>query len=141
MSASDYLEDKILNHVCRQASFTMPGALYMALHSADPGDTGGDELTTAGSYTRKACSGDFGTTASGSPSSIVNDGAITFGAASADWNGGNRIEYFSLWDSGPAPGSGNCLVIGTLTTTATTPKVLNGQTAEFAVGDAKVKCS
>jgi len=137
MTASNYLEVAVLNHVCKQATFSAPGALYCALHSADPGETGANELTTAGSYARKVCSGSFGTTASGTPTSILNDAAITFGTASADWNGAAVIGYFSLWDSGPAPGSGNCLIVGTITTTATTPKILNGQAGSFAIGALK----
>lgn len=52
MQFSNYLEDKILDHIVGTAAFTMPTTVYGSLHSAVPGETGANELT-GGSYARQ----------------------------------------------------------------------------------------
>ena len=38
---SDYLEDKVLDHVFGGSAYTAPGTLYVGLFTAAPSDTGG----------------------------------------------------------------------------------------------------
>jgi hypothetical protein len=135
-SASNYLELELLDHVFKVGSYTAPSSLGIALHSADPTDAGtaATELSSAGGYARADATTAFGTAASSG--AIANDAAITFGAASADWNGGSTIGYFSIWDQTRRYG-GNMLFHGAITT----PKaVLNGQTLSFPIGDIDVTC-
>jgi hypothetical protein len=51
---TDYLEEKLLKHVASIAAFTAPGTLYLALHTADPGDTGSASEASGGSYARQS---------------------------------------------------------------------------------------
>jgi hypothetical protein len=37
---TDYLEKKLLDHTLGKAAYTMPTTVYLALFTADPGDTG-----------------------------------------------------------------------------------------------------
>lgn len=68
MSATNYLEDSILNLVFRGGTWLSPGEVYMALHTGDPGEASphANELTDSG-YVRKS----MGAT----PSSAFNDPA------------------------------------------------------------------
>jgi len=50
---SDYLEDKVLDHVFGGNSYTAPGALYVALFTVAPSDTGGGTEVTGGAYASK----------------------------------------------------------------------------------------
>ena len=47
---SDYLEDKVLDHVFGGNAYTAPGTLYVALYTVAPTDTGGGTEVTGGSY-------------------------------------------------------------------------------------------
>jgi len=51
---TDYLEEKLLKHVASIAAFAAPGTLYLALHTADPGDTGSASEASGGSYARQS---------------------------------------------------------------------------------------
>jgi hypothetical protein len=71
---SDYLENKLLDHVLRNTSLTSPSAVFLALYSASPTDTGaaGTEIS-GGSYARQTIT--FGAAASGT---ISNSAEISF---------------------------------------------------------------
>ena len=70
MSASNYLENKVLDHVLGSSAYTQPSALYVALSTGSfNDDNSGTELTGNG-YTRKVVT--FGTASSGSISSNSN---------------------------------------------------------------------
>ena len=78
---SDYLEDKVLDHVFGGNAYTAPGTHYVALYTVAPTDTGGGTEVTGGSYTRQ--SGAF--TVSGTNNVVQTDGnsdtsmtAVTF---------------------------------------------------------------
>ena len=51
---SDYLEDKVLNHVFGGTAYTAPSTLYVGLYTAAPSDTGGGTEVSGGSYARKS---------------------------------------------------------------------------------------
>lgn len=105
MSASDYLETKLLNHVLRNAAYTQPSALYMALHTADPGDTGTASEVTGGSYAEQTIA--FGSAAG---STATNSGTVTFAGMPAV-----TVTHFSIRDGL----GGNPLFVGPLTTPQT----------------------
>lgn len=44
---------KIINMILRNTTFTQPTTVYISLHTANPGDTGANEVS-GGSYARKA---------------------------------------------------------------------------------------
>lgn len=121
---SDYLENKILDHVLGTAAYTAPTP-YLALFTSDPGETGNlSGEVSGGGYARVAISGKM-SAASGGTSS--NSSALTFPTATADWG---TITHAAIVDSGTV-GAGNVLYYMALTTTKT---ILNGDTAQFAAG-------
>ena len=54
MSMSNYLENKVLNHICGNGEYTAPRKCYMALlTSSSTDETAGTEVVGAG-YSRKS---------------------------------------------------------------------------------------
>ena len=100
---------------------------YVSLHTADPADTGGSEVT-GGAYARM---GPVAFTDSGNnPTTAANNAIITFPAATAAWG---TINFFGVWS---APTGGSFLGSGAVTT----PKVVgSGDTARFAQGALTIK--
>lgn len=139
MSAkSDYLENKIIDHIFRGQAFTMPSGLYFALFTAAPSDSGGGTEVSGGAYARANLApsltnylGTHGTTtgaSSGTGGATSNASAVTFPAPSgANWG---VCTHFGIFD---ASTSGNLLFHGALTISKT---VNNGDPApSFAIGD------
>lgn len=54
-AASNYLENALINAICRGVAFTSPANTFIALHTANPGDTGTSEVITSSypSYVRQ----------------------------------------------------------------------------------------
>lgn len=136
MSASDYLENEILDHLLGGADYSRPATVYLALLTDEPTDA--DTGTTiaaiepsGGSYARKAItnnSTNFPAAESGAKS---NGTAITFAEASGDWG---TISHWALCDADTA---GNILLWGAFTT----PKAYgSGDTASIAIGDLDITC-
>lgn len=108
MSLSNYLENEWLKTLRGGASgtnFTAPSAVYVKLHTGDPGEDG--TSNAAGNTTRQAAT--FAAPSSGSM------------AISADvtWTSVNTAETYShvsLWD---ASSGGNCLGAGSLSASKT----------------------
>lgn len=108
-AASNYLENKILDHVLTATAYTQPSR-YIALFTADPGESGSftSEISTSGTaYARQSIS--FGSAASGS---ISNNATVTFPTATANWG---TISHVAIVDSDTA-GAGNVLFYGAVTT-------------------------
>ena len=102
---SDYLEDKVLNHVFGGNGYTAPSTLYVALYTVAPDDTGGGTEVTGGSYARQTAT----FTVSGtSPTTATNAAAIEYPTATANYgtvtsvgildasSGGNLLAYADL---------------------------------------------
>ena len=105
---SNYLENKILDHVLRNTSYTSPTTVYVGLFTSDPTDAGTGTEVSGGSYARQALSV---TTASGG---IVTSSAdVTFPQATANWG---TVSHIGLMD---ALSSGNLLMHTPLTTSKT----------------------
>jgi len=134
---SDYLENQIIDHIFRTASFTKPTALHVALFTAAPSDSGGGTEVTGGSYARvnlapldtnwNATQG--GTTGASSGTLGLTDNAvdITFAVPTANWG---TITHVGIFD---ATTGGNLLFHGALGTSKT---VNNGDPApKFVAGD------
>jgi hypothetical protein len=120
MSASNYLEDKILNATLVNGQSYAAGNVYAALYSVAPTEsTAGTELTGS-NYSRQQVTFSV---SSGVASSTAN---VTFGAASADWS------TAVAWAITDAVSTGNILYYSTLSPTQT---VLNGDSLTFESGD------
>ena len=115
-AASDYLENKLLNHVLRYstAPYTAPATTYLALFTSNTGLEDNNNLTqteisTSGSaYARVAIT--FGNAASSG--AITNSASITFPTATSNWG---VVTTVAIMDNSTAV-SGNVLFYGNLTT-------------------------
>lgn len=127
---TDYLENKLADHLFRTTTFTQPTTIAIALYTAAPGETGGGTEVTGGSYARVSnnpananWNGTHGNTtgaSSGTGGQVSNAGALTFPAPSANWG---SVTHFAILD---ATSGGNMLIYGALTTAKT---VNNGDPA------------
>lgn len=105
---SNYLENKLLDHVLKNVSYTSPTTVYVGLFTTDPTDAGSGTEVSGGSYARQPLSV---TTASGG---IVTSSAdVTFPQATANWG---TVTHIGLLD---ALTSGNLLMHTALTTSKT----------------------
>lgn len=113
-AASDYLENKLLDHTLRNTAYTAPSTVYVGLFTANTGlETnnlaGAAEISTSGSaYARTAAT--FGNAASGG--SISNSASVTFPTATSNWG---IVTHIAIVD-GNTVGSGNVMYYGALTT-------------------------
>jgi hypothetical protein len=108
---SDWAENKLMDWILNVGGApTRPTAIFLSLHTADPGDTGASELTSgANGYGRQTAT--FSAATSGTAS---NSGAATFGpCATASWG---AISGLGIWD---ATSGGNLLWGGVLATART----------------------
>jgi len=123
-SMSNYLENKVLDHIFGKSSYTPP-TIYVGLSTADPLDDGsGLAEPSGGSYARvETAASDWSAASDGT---ISNAGEIAFPQATGDWG---TITHFALFD---AATSGNMLYHGSLTTSK---NPTSGDTASFAAGD------
>ena len=130
-AASNYLENKILDHTLRYGSapYTAPTTLYLALFTADPGEASSFtyEVSTSGTaYARKTV-----TFAAASGGTSASNATVTFDAATAEWG---TITHIAICDSGTA-GAGNQLYYGALTTSKL---IQTGDTLQFVSGNITV---
>lgn len=107
MSFSNYLENKVLDHVFGGTAYTAPTTLYLALFTTAPDDTGAGTEVSGSAYARQEVT----MTATGSVAS--NDAAVEFPTATGSWG---TIGYVAIYD---ASTSGNQLCYATLTTSKT----------------------
>jgi hypothetical protein len=96
MSASDYTENKILDHLTGKTSFTKP-TTYVGLSTADPTDDASGLAEPSGNgYARVETSGsDWDAAASGA---TANAAEITFPEATGSWG---TVTHFALFDAAP----------------------------------------
>lgn len=133
-SASDWLENKILELIVGKTAFETPTA-YVGLLTAAPNESasgqGLDEVANSNNYARvSTAGGDWENAAGGA---IQNANAITFGQASGSWG---EVTHFALFTSGNY-GEGFMLVWGSLGTTKT---IDSGDTPSFAAGELDISC-
>ncbi len=131
-AASNYLENKLLDHVLTATSYTAPGTRYLALFTNTSGSaaanleagTLSDEVSTSGTaYSRKAI-----TFAAASGGSSASNATVTFDAATANWG---TITHVAVMDGGTA-GAGNVLFYGAVTTSKT---IETGDTFQVSSGN------
>jgi hypothetical protein len=120
-AASDYLENKLLDHSLATTAYTAPGAVYVGLFTSDPTDAGTGTEVSGGSYARQSAT--FGAASSGSASTSAT---ITFPAATASWG---TITHVGIYD---ASSSGNLLFHGAVTTSKA---IESGDTFQISSGN------
>lgn len=115
-AASNYLEDKVLDHVLGEGArnFTSPAVLYLALFKNTGTGTSAnleagtltDEISTSGTaYARQNVN--FSASVNGT---AATDGTVTWPTATADWG---TITHVAIMDNATAL-SGNVLFYGNL---------------------------
>ena len=133
-AASNYLENKLLDHTLKYgtAPYTGASTIYLALFNNTSTNTAAnleagtltDETSTAGTaYARKTV-----TFASASSGSSATNATVTFDAATANWG---TITHVAVMDGGTA-GSGNVLFWGAVTTSKT---IETGDTFQVTSGN------
>ena len=108
-AASNYLENKILDHVLTASAYTQPSR-FLALFTGNPGEAGSftNEISTSGTaYARQAV-----TFAAASSGSSATNATVTFPTATANWG---TITHVAVVD-GDTEGAGNVLFYGAVTT-------------------------
>ena len=124
-AASDYLENKILDHVLTATAYTQPSR-FLALYTASPGEAGShtNEVSTNGTaYARQAVT--FAAAVNGS--SATNQ-TVTFPTATDDFG---TITHVAVVDS-DTEGAGNVLFYGQVTTSKT---IETGDTFQVSSGN------
>lgn len=105
MSAfTDYLENKVLDHVFGGNAYTAPVTLYLALYTAAPNDAGGGTEVSGTAYAREVVA----FTVTGDTAS--NTSAVEYATAGSTWG---TVVAVGIFD---ALSAGNLLAYGTLTT-------------------------
>lgn len=141
--ASDYLENKLIDHLFRTATFAKPAGLYIALFTGAPTDAAGGVEVTGGAYARvnlapldtnwKATQGGTSGASSGTGGVTANAVQITFPAPTANWG---TVTHFGIFDAASA---GNLLIWDALTAART---ILNGDPApSFAIDALQITVS
>jgi hypothetical protein len=122
-AASDYLENKLLDHTLRNTAFSQPSGLHVGLFTANTGlETNSPSAeVSGGSYARKTIA--FSAASGGSAS---NSATVTFDAATANWG---TITHVAVLD---ASTSGNVLFHGAVTSAKT---IETGDTFQISSGN------
>ncbi len=134
---TDYLENKVVDHLFRGTAYTAPATLYVSLHTAACSDSSTGTEVTGGSYARVAVTSNgtnwantqsSGTgVSSGTSGTTSNSSAITFPAPTANWG---SITHFGIFDASSAGNMILCQALGTAKT------VNNGDAAPSFAGGA-----
>lgn len=122
---TNFAEDLILAWVFTTGTATRPTAWYVALHTADPTETGAVAEVVVGTdadYVRKSI-----TFAAPSGGTTASSAAVSWTVDAA--SGGYTVTHISIWD---AATTGNCLIKGALL--AERVLVANG-VLTFNIGD------
>ena len=120
---SDYLEDKVLDHVFGGNAYTAPSTLYVALYTVATTDKGGGTEVIGGSYARQT--GAFSVSGT-NPTTASNTAAIEYPTATANYG---TVVAVGILD---ASSSGNLLAYANLTTSKV---VSSGDVFRFNPGD------
>jgi len=119
---SDYLEDKVLDHVFGGVAYTQP-TKHVALYTVAPTDTGGGTEVSGGAYARQTSTFNVSGT---DPTTATNAAAVEYPTATADYG---TVVAVGIMD---ALTSGNLLAYANLTASKT---VSSGDVFRFDAGD------
>lgn len=121
---SNYLENALINGTIRGTTYTAPSTIYVGLYTSDPTDANTGTEVSGGSYARTSVT--FGAPSGGAS---LNDSAVEFPQATADWG---TVGWIGLLD---ASTSGNLLYHTPLDVTKT---ISNGDIFKIAIGSLSV---
>ena len=117
--ASDYLENKLIDHLFRSGTFAKPAALWIALFTGAPSDAGGGSEVAGGGYARvnlapsdtnwRATQGGTAGASTGTGGQTANAVVVSFPTPSANWG---TVSHFGIYDT---PTAGNLLIWDALT--------------------------
>lgn len=117
--ASDYLENKLIDHIFRAGTFAKPTALWVALLTGAPSDAGGGSEVAGGGYVRvnlapgdanwRATQGGTSGASTGSSGTTANAAVIAFPSPTANWG---TVSHYAIFD---AATGGNLLIWDALT--------------------------
>lgn len=120
MSLSNYLENKLLDHIMRNVAYTSPTTVYLALYTSDPGEANSGTEVSGTAYARVAI-----TCSAAASGSITNSADVVFPTAGGSWG---TVTHAAIFD---ASTSGNMLVYGALTSSIA---VASGTRPRFDAG-------
>ena len=131
---TDYLEDKVMNHLFGGTAYTAPTTWYVGLLTAAPTDSTAGTEVSGGSYARQGIS--WTVTGSGTALAASN-AAITMPAATTDWG---TVTHAGIYD---ADTGGNLCAFETLTQSdfsTSNPKTINsGDIFKIDSGNLKIQ--
>ena len=131
-AASDYLENKVNDHVWGGGDYVRPATVYVALFTSAPTDAGGGTEVTGGSYARAAVTNNTTNFPASAAGAKANAAAISFATATAAWG---TITHIGVFDALTA---GNLLVHAALSAPKT---IQNGDTFSLSIGALTVSVS
>lgn len=130
-AASNYLENKVLDHVLTATSYTAPGTRYLGLFLNTSGNAAANleagtltDEVSGGSYSRQSVT--FGAASSGQS---ATNATVTFPTASGNWG---TITHVAIMDQSTG---GNVLFWGAVTTSKT---IETGDTFQVTSGNLTV---
>jgi len=136
MSATNFLELKILDLFFGSIPYTPPAIVYVGISVSDPGETGslaGEPVIGTGGYARVAVANNSTNFPSASPK--VNGVSIVFPSSMGAWAAGANLTHFFLSDAASA---GNMLVSGSITSSPAKKVDGTGVTISFSPGGLQV---
>lgn len=124
---TNYLENKLIDHIFRTSSYTKPSTLYVGLITTiTDAEAGTVTEVSGGSYARIARNPlDANWAASSTNGTTFNSATIQFPAATADWG---TCTHMGIWD---AATGGNLLIYSPLVAART---ITTGTTPSFGAG-------
>lgn len=127
MSMSNYFEDVLVAWWRGEAAWpSLPANWYVALHTADPGETGASEVPSTNGYARAAIPADTSHWDDSSSGNGTTANTLSVSFATPSGSGWGTVTHFSIWD---AASGGNCWMIGALDTPRT---ILSGDPVTVA---------
>lgn len=130
---SDYLENKLIDHVFRGQAYTAPVTIYVELYTSACSDSARGTEVTGGSYARASLAAGLAgwagtqsagstTASSGTGGTTSNNSVISFATPTAGWG---LVTHIGLSDASTA---GNLLICTALTVSKT---INSGDTVSF----------
>lgn len=128
-AASDYLENKLLDHVLKNTAYTQPSNLYVGLFTASTGLESNSPTSevSGNAYARKTVA--FDAAASGTTQNTSN---VTFDTATGTWG---TITHIAVMD---ASSGGNVLFWGAV---ATSKLIESGDTFQISADNLVIALS
>jgi hypothetical protein len=132
MPMSNYLRNKILDHIYKNTPYTPPATVYVALYTSNPTDLNTGTEVSGGGYARQPIT--FGANADVTINTekykqTSNNANVSFPQATANWG---IVTHFGIFD---AASGGNLLDYDPLTTSR---NILSGDNYAFLTNQLKV---